>query len=46
MTNYTITVLAMLLQSLLVGTNLALLQFIWMMVTGRSCRTVAPCFRR
>jgi hypothetical protein len=34
MTNHTITILAMLLQSLPVGTNLALLHFMWMMVSG------------
>jgi hypothetical protein len=34
MTNHTITVLATLLQSLPVGTNLALLHFMWMMVSG------------
>jgi len=34
MTNYTISVLVALLQSLPVGTNLALLQFMWMMVSG------------
>jgi len=34
MANHTITVLATLLQSLPVGTNLALLHFMWMMVSG------------
>lgn len=34
MTNHTITVLATLLQRLPVGTNLALLHFMWMMVSG------------
>jgi len=34
MTNHTITVLAMLLQNLSIGTNLALLHFMWMMVSG------------
>jgi len=34
MTNYTISVLVTLLQSLPVGTNLALLHFMWMMVSG------------
>jgi hypothetical protein len=34
MINHTITILAMLLQSLPVGTNLALLHFMWMMVSG------------
>ena len=34
MTNHTISVLGTLLQSLPVGTNLALLHFLWMMVSG------------
>jgi hypothetical protein len=34
MTNHTITVLCTLLQSLPVGTNFALLQFLWMLVSG------------
>lgn len=34
MTNHTITILAALLENLPVGTNLALLHFMWMMVSG------------
>lgn len=34
MTNHIITVLCVLMQNLPVGTNLALLQFEWMLVSG------------
>ena len=34
MVNHTISVLSILVQNLPIGTNLALLQFLWMMVSG------------
>ena len=34
MTNHTISVLSILIQDLPVGTNLALLHFLWMLVSG------------